>query len=332
MLMPKMIDLTGRTINSIHVLSRANDKYTSGGHLRVMWNCKCLACGKLFVADGQNLRKENIISCGCLGRKHRAEIQKAKRENLIGKRYNYLYVEDSADDYIRPNGKHIAMWVCKCLLCGNNTIVSGESLRSGKTKSCGCLRKELLGAKSFKSLVGKTFTNLYVESRAPDHYLPDKTPIVMYNCKCSCGERVIVSAKNLRSGNTKSCGCIGSSYGEAVVMKVLIKENIIHKYDSGFSDLKTSNGGYPRFDFKIFDNNDKLVCLVEIQGLQHYGPRKNSDFGEFQRTETDKLKKEYCLAHNIPLYEIKYDEDYEKRIYEILHQINVLHVNPVPSS
>lgn len=329
--MPKMIDLTGKTINSIYVLSRANDKYTSGGHLRVMWNCKCLECGNIFIADGQNLRKENIISCGCLGRKHRADAQRAKKENLIGKTYNYLYVEDSADDHIKPNGKHIAMWMCKCLRCGKETITSGESLKNGNTKSCGCLKREFIGERTYKTLIGQTFSRLYVDSRAEDHYLPNNTPIVMYNCTCTCGNKVIVSANNLRSGNTKSCGCIGSSYGEAVIMKVLTKENIIYKYDSGFEDLKTTNGGYPRFDFKIFNEHNDLICLIEVQGLQHYEPRKNSDFGEFQRTETDKLKKDYCFAHNIPLYEIKYDEDYEKRIYEILHQINVLHVNPVPS-
>ena len=330
--MPNIIDLSGKIINSIYVIDRAKDKYTSGGHLRVMWNCKCLACGKIFIADGQNLRKQNIVSCGCLGKKRRTEANKARRKDLSGKIFNYLLVEEAIKDHIKPNGKHVSMWICKCLRCGNETITSGESLKSGNTKSCGCLKREWLGLSTFESLVGQTFSELFVESRAKDCFLPDKTPVVMYNCICSCGEKIVVSANNLRSGNTKSCGCIRSSYGESVIKRILIKENIIHKYDSGFSDLKTSHGGYPRFDFKIFDNNDNLLCLIEIQGLQHYKPRKNSDFGEFQREETDKLKREYCFAHNIPLYEIKYDEDYEKRIYEILHQINVLHANPVPSS
>ena len=29
-----------------------------------------------------------------------------------------------------------------------------------------------------------------------------------YNCKCSCGKDVVVSEKSLKSGNTKSCGCL----------------------------------------------------------------------------------------------------------------------------
>lgn len=36
-----------------------------------------------------------------------------------------------------------AFWVCICD-CGNKSIVIGSNLRNGRTKSCGCLRKELL--------------------------------------------------------------------------------------------------------------------------------------------------------------------------------------------
>lgn len=35
-----------------------------------------------------------------------------------------------------------AMWLCQCD-CGNKTVVDGVRLRSGITKSCGCLRKDL---------------------------------------------------------------------------------------------------------------------------------------------------------------------------------------------
>ena len=38
-------------------------------------------------------------------------------------------------------GKH--MWLCKCD-CGNFKVVVGDNLSSGKSKSCGCLKKEFL--------------------------------------------------------------------------------------------------------------------------------------------------------------------------------------------
>ena len=51
-----------------------------------------------------------------------------------------------------------ARWLCRCE-CGNEVVTSGVSLRSGRTKSCGCLRQggnnELPeGEAAFNALVG----------------------------------------------------------------------------------------------------------------------------------------------------------------------------------
>ena len=57
-----------------------------------------------------------------------------------GNTYGRLYVvELSASD---DSGK--ACWVCKCK-CGNITVVSGDRLRQGVTKSCGCLAIDIIG-------------------------------------------------------------------------------------------------------------------------------------------------------------------------------------------
>jgi len=298
-----------------------------------MFNCVCLLCGKEFTTYSQALRKGQVKSCGCYGKVRRREGAKKRRQDLTGQTFQFLLVNSPAEDVFR-GGKWRTNWNCLCLRCGNKTTALTEELKAGNKISCGCYRKERLGEATYKSLNGQIFSELYVDSRAPDHILPDGTPQVMYNCICSCGEHVIVSANNLRSGNTKSCGHLGSSAGEAFVLKILQNENINYKHDSGFSDLKSSHGGYPRFDFKIFDDNGCLLGVIEVQGEQHYKETTgsySSDFGKFQREETDQLKKDYCFAHNIPLYEIRYDEDYEKKTYEILKSMNVLHVNPVPS-
>ena len=43
---------------------------------------------------------------------------------------------DSVDAH---NQKH---WICQCA-CGNEHVARGDSLRYGRTQSCGCLRKEI---------------------------------------------------------------------------------------------------------------------------------------------------------------------------------------------
>lgn len=64
-----------------------------------------------------------------------------KTEDLTGKKYGRLEVVKRVDDYVSDNGKKFHKWLCKCE-CGKETIVKGQHLRSGHTRSCGCMQKE----------------------------------------------------------------------------------------------------------------------------------------------------------------------------------------------
>lgn len=54
------------------------------------------------------------------------------------------------------------------------------------------------------AMVGKTYNRVTVLSREG----VDSTLQVTYNCLCSCGFKFIARGLNLRTGNTKSCGCL----------------------------------------------------------------------------------------------------------------------------
>lgn len=58
-----------------------------------------------------------------------------------GNRYGRLLVLERFED---SKCKRRVEWVCQCD-CGEFTTVTGNHLRTGNTKSCGCLRKENLG-------------------------------------------------------------------------------------------------------------------------------------------------------------------------------------------
>lgn len=57
-----------------------------------------------------------------------------------------------------------------------------------------------------EDLTGKKFGNLLVIERAGS----DRNKNALWKCKCDCGNEKIVVANRLRSGETRSCGCLRS--------------------------------------------------------------------------------------------------------------------------
>lgn len=78
----------------------------------------------------------------------------AKRYNLIGQRFGRLVVVSREES---DNGKY-KVWRCKCD-CGNETKVKTYVLTSGRTRSCGCLRNEMIGDRGRTH--GMTETRIY---------------------------------------------------------------------------------------------------------------------------------------------------------------------------
>ena len=60
------------------------------------------------------------------------------KEDLTNKKFNRLTVIERSNDIERKGCKPIPTWKCKCD-CGNEVVVRGCDLKSGHTKSCGCL-------------------------------------------------------------------------------------------------------------------------------------------------------------------------------------------------
>lgn len=61
---------------------------------------------------------------------------------MTGMRIGRLTVTKKAEIYRTSGGRHVTMWECVCD-CGNTTVVSRDSLRGNRTKSCGCLIREM---------------------------------------------------------------------------------------------------------------------------------------------------------------------------------------------
>ena len=73
----------------------------------------------------------------------------------------------------------------------------GSKLRSGYTRSCGCLRRQ-----AFKDETGRRYGRLLVLRVGPTI-----NQDIFWVCQCDCGELTTLKGASLRSGSTRSCGC-----------------------------------------------------------------------------------------------------------------------------
>ena len=271
---------------------------------RAQWICEC-ECGNQTVVLGKNLRSGNTKSCGCLKSK-----QPAARKDLTGQRFGRLVVLGEP-----KNGERGTIWKCLCD-CGEICFKVSTDLAHGSVQSCGCYKKELHS--TMNDLTGQIFgelTALYSDEVAKDGQR-------VWVCQCSCGERTNVRAGALRSGKTQSCGC-KTSKGNLQIKKILIKNKIEFEEEYSFSDLFYLSQKNPlRFDFAL-KKDKQIIGLLEYNGKQHYEPIEF--FGGVDnfiiQQKRDSVKLEYCKNNQIPLFIIKYNENIQERLEEILSEL-----------
>ena len=159
--------------------------------------------------------------------------------DLTGMKFNRLSVVERSG----RNGRGLALWLCSCE-CGKSVVVQGAKLRSGHTKSCGCI-------------VGKS-SETHGLSRTPT-----------YNSWCAMKQRC-----NYESGNAyKSYGAKG----------IKVCERWANSFDDFLADMGErpegmtldridSSGGYEPGNCrwatkKQQDRNRKSNILVTRDGV-----------------------------------------------------------------
>lgn len=127
----------------------------------------------------------------------------SRHKNIIGQRFGKLEVV-SFYGY-NPNYKRKEeMYICKCD-CGNETIANKDSLLKGEKKSCGCM----IGMNGYIDLTGNKYENFTVLKRINQRN--EGKP--RYECLCCCGNIFTARADKIKSGVTKSCGCLQIKHG-----------------------------------------------------------------------------------------------------------------------
>ena len=116
-------------------------------------------------------------------------------KDYIGKKFGFLTL---TDDYITKKNRKLYKCICDC---GNESYVILSELIKGHTKSCG--KCYLVRDINSLYLVGKRFGKLTAIRPVGE----DSHKRSVWLFKCDCDKDYIGPLHNVKSGNTKSCGC-----------------------------------------------------------------------------------------------------------------------------
>lgn len=123
----------------------------------------------------------------------------ARGKDLTGCRFGHLTVIGKTGE----KQDHYVVWKCRCD-CGGEIEANTKRLMRGTITNCGCIPKTTMrNGPVAEDLTGEVFGELTVLERAES-----KSGRTHWKCRCSCGRETIVSARNLKCGKTKSCGCM----------------------------------------------------------------------------------------------------------------------------
>lgn len=237
--------------------------------------------------------------------------KKTAKDVVVGAQFNrWTVIEVNVKNPNSQAKKPPRTALCRCE-CGTLRYKEYRDLYSGRSQSCGCLRNEQTSqrnAEGHEIEIGSSFGKLIVIKDLGMRQQKSRNKKERWSlCQCACGAQIEVRNNNLKSGMTRSCGCIGS-HGEAYIAELLTKNNISFSKQYIFNELKGVRGGALRFDFAIFKDN-QLIQLIEFDGRQHTegpdGQWKNSYSLEIIQ-ENDRRKDLFCQKNNIKLIRIPY--------------------------
>lgn len=166
-------DITGQTFGKLTVLKLDYIDNNRKAH----WICQC-QCGSIESENGYELRKGIVTECKVC----RKQTQKSKR--LLGLYNTFLPNATNSPTYDKINNHKFGLltplypleernssgkiqWKCRCD-CGNETIVTGNSLLSGNTQSCGCLRRDSIGEINIEKILKQYNLKFYRQYSFPD--------------------------------------------------------------------------------------------------------------------------------------------------------------------
>lgn len=155
----------------------------------------------------------------------------------VGDRFNSLVVLNLVTT-IKGRGK-IYAFVCDC---GKYVQVEGRKVKSGHTKSCGCLNIQKVRERRLNDKSNQRFGKLTVLNEYESRDEIGKRNGVYWRCLCDCGNEKWIISQDLKEGENgvKSCGCLvkthGMSYTRTYKIWSGIKDRCLNPNQTGYEN------------------------------------------------------------------------------------------------
>lgn len=136
-------------------------------------------------------------------------------KGVIGRRFGIIKVLSHVSAVPGEEGHYL----CRCD-CGVVVKVFGaDRLIDGKRMSCGCSRprkrKDFPKIKPGEDVTGERYGMLVARKRA----ITAGGQGAVWLFKCDCGTGILIRLKDVKSGNTASCGCVQYKKGAGDVVR-----------------------------------------------------------------------------------------------------------------
>lgn len=149
-------------------------------------------------------------------------------------------------DINNKSGK--TQWLCECE-CGNQKLITSNSLRTGNSTSCGCNHAPDLTNNKFGDLIVIQKSH----SKGRRYWI----------CKCKCGSKITYSTKELRDGSMLHCGCktnkikkVKAYYSESLVENISSLQHSIKKLQDKIQHIMC----FEKTAQELLSNLNKTFC------------------------------------------------------------------------
>ena len=246
---------------------------------------KCNICGNIYE---KAVARKFLSNFSCCGAKDESQFERAKR--LIQENQDFEIIK-------KLTGPQKDFVIIKHLKCGNEYRRTIQSVIDNPFACTYC--------ETYKQ--GNMLSKEEVQQQL-DAFFHGQIEILDYkgqmeSCHYKCHKCGLIFTR-IHICEIKSKGCPKCdkkrSRGERFIAQLLEEKGLVYKEQVGVQELPLQ-----KFDFAIYDGEGNISYFIEVQGEQHF--EQGHFFEPLEKVqERDNRKREYCKAHNIPLYELIY--------------------------